>query len=283
MADAFQANDRKVLKAQAPLEMEEVALRDDGPHTYISIKFPLFDSNGIPYGVCGISTDITERKRAEKMLLESSEEKYQILANSTKAISWICDVSTWQFTFVGAYAETLFGYRIEEWYQENFWQNHIHPDDREQTINYCVTSTQRLEDHEFEYRMIASDGQIIWIYDIAKVTHSKGEPIQLHGFMIDITERKKVEAELKRIFDLSIDMICIAGIDGYFKKINPSFGKTLGYSNEELLGQPFINFVHPDDKTKTLDVIENELSKGSNVINFENRYRCKNGSYRWLM
>ncbi|MHC4270030.1 MAG: PAS domain-containing protein, partial [Planctomycetota bacterium] len=179
MADAFQANDRKVLKAQAPLEMEEVALRDDGPHTYISIKFPLFDSNGIPYGVCGISTDITERKRAEKMLLESSEEKYQILANSTKAISWICDVSTWQFTFVGAYAETLFGYRIEEWYQENFWQNHIHPDDREQTINYCVTSTQRLEDHEFEYRMIASDGQIIWIYDIAKVTHSKGEPIQL--------------------------------------------------------------------------------------------------------
>ncbi len=204
MADAFQANDRKVLKAQAPLEMEEVALRDDGPHTYISIKFPLFDSNGIAYGVCGISTDITERKRAEKMLLESSEEKYRILANSTKAISWICDVSTWQFTFVGAYAETLLGYRIEEWYQENFWQNHIHPDDREQTINYCVTSTQRLEDHEFEYRMIASDGQIIWIYDIAKVTHSKGEPIQLHGFMIDITERKRMEEEL-RILNESLE------------------------------------------------------------------------------
>ena len=70
MADEYQANDRKVLKAQAPLEMEEVALHDDGPHTYISIKFPLFDSNGIPYGVCGISTDITERKKAEKKLQE---------------------------------------------------------------------------------------------------------------------------------------------------------------------------------------------------------------------
>jgi DNA-binding CsgD family transcriptional regulator len=70
MADEYQANDRKVLKAQAPLEMEEVALHDDGPRTYISIKFPLFDSNGIPYGVCGISTDITERKKAEKKLQE---------------------------------------------------------------------------------------------------------------------------------------------------------------------------------------------------------------------
>ena len=70
MADEYQANDRKVLKAQAPLEMEEVALLDDGLHTAISIKFPLFDSNGIPYGVCGISTDITERKKAEKKLQE---------------------------------------------------------------------------------------------------------------------------------------------------------------------------------------------------------------------
>ena len=68
MADTFQANDRKVLKAQAPLEIEEVALHDDGRHTYISIKFPLLDSKGIACGVCGISTDITERKKAEKRL-----------------------------------------------------------------------------------------------------------------------------------------------------------------------------------------------------------------------
>ncbi|MDP6923645.1 MAG: PAS domain-containing protein [Candidatus Scalindua sp.] len=73
MADAFQANDRKVIRTQAPLEIEEVALQDDEPHTYISIKFPLFDSNGIAYGICGISTDITERKKAEKILQEQKE------------------------------------------------------------------------------------------------------------------------------------------------------------------------------------------------------------------
>jgi len=72
-ADAFQVNDRKVLRTQAPLEIEEVALHDDGPHTYISIKFPLFDSTGIACGICGISTDITERKKAEKILEEQKE------------------------------------------------------------------------------------------------------------------------------------------------------------------------------------------------------------------
>ncbi len=77
MADAFRANDQKVIKARAPLEMEEVALHDDGPHTYISIKFPLFDSNGTLYGVCGVSTDITDRVKSKEALQEQKESLEQ--------------------------------------------------------------------------------------------------------------------------------------------------------------------------------------------------------------
>ncbi len=77
MADAFLANDQKVIKARAPLEIEEVALHDDGPHTYISIKFPLFDSNGTLYGVCGISTDITDRVKSKEVLQEQKESLEQ--------------------------------------------------------------------------------------------------------------------------------------------------------------------------------------------------------------
>ena len=71
MADIYRANDQKVLEAKAPLEWEEVAPQDDGLHTYLSIKFPLYDTAGVAYAVCGISTDITKRKQAEEALLST--------------------------------------------------------------------------------------------------------------------------------------------------------------------------------------------------------------------
>lgn len=73
IADAFRANDQKVLLTKISLECEEVCPQDDGPHTYISIKFPLFDATGIPYGICGISTDITERKKLEEQFRQSQK------------------------------------------------------------------------------------------------------------------------------------------------------------------------------------------------------------------
>ncbi|HSQ20744.1 MAG TPA: PAS domain S-box protein, partial [Blastocatellia bacterium] len=93
MAEAFRANDLKVFEARTQLEWEEIAPQDDGPHTYLSVKFPLFDSKGAPYAVCGISTDITDRKRMEADLaqardlaLESAELKAEFLANMSHEI-----------------------------------------------------------------------------------------------------------------------------------------------------------------------------------------------------
>ncbi|MFY9608988.1 MAG: response regulator [Blastocatellia bacterium] len=93
MAEAFQANDRKVMEARTALESEEIAPHDDGPHTYLSLKFPLGDANGEPYAICGISTDITDRKRMEADLaeardaaLESARLKAEFLANMSHEI-----------------------------------------------------------------------------------------------------------------------------------------------------------------------------------------------------
>jgi PAS domain S-box-containing protein len=76
-------------------------------------------------------------------------------------------------------------------------------------------------------------------------------------------------------------MICTAGFDGYFKKVNPSFTRVLGYSEDELVAKPFIDFVHPDDVESTLAEGE-KLSQGVAALEFTNRYRCKDGTYRWL-
>lgn len=96
-----------------------------------------------------------------------------------------------------------------------------------------------------------------------------------------IAERQQAEAERDQLFELSTDMMAIAGLDGYFKRLNPAFERILGYSPEELLAQPFVNFVHPDDVESTLREIENLRLRQHHPV-FENRYRCKDGSYRFI-
>ncbi len=87
--------------------------------------------------------------------------------------------------------------------------------------------------------------------------------------------------ELDQFFNVSLDLLCIANTDGYFLRLNPVWERTLGYSRQELMAQRFLDFVHPDDLVKTREAIST-LTSQEKVIQFENRYRCKDGSHRWL-
>ena len=84
-----------------------------------------------------------------------------------------------------------------------------------------------------------------------------------------------------RFFTISLDLLCQLGFDGYFKRLNPAWERTLGFTVEELKARPFIEFVHPDDRESTL-AQNREVRTGGQALGFENRYLCKDGSYRWF-
>ncbi|MCW3014700.1 MAG: hypothetical protein JWO02_1792 [Solirubrobacterales bacterium] len=96
-----------------------------------------------------------------------------------------------------------------------------------------------------------------------------------------IRRRRRAERRVERIFDLSLDLVSIAGLDGYFKQVNPAFERVLGYSSQEILSRPFLDLVHPDDRERTRDVVA-RLARGQKAFQFENRYICRDGSERWL-
>jgi PAS domain S-box-containing protein len=95
-------------------------------------------------------------------------------------------------------------------------------------------------------------------------------------------ERQRAQEERDRLFNLSLDMFCVAGFDGYFKQLNPAWERTLGYPIKELLAQPYLSFIHPDDQEATVAEAQ-KLTTGTVTIAFENRYRCRDGSYKWFL
>ncbi|NMO17007.1 response regulator [Pyxidicoccus fallax] len=94
-------------------------------------------------------------------------------------------------------------------------------------------------------------------------------------------EQRRAEADRERFFQLAPDLFCIAGMDAYFRRVNPAFPQTLGWSEEELYAQTFLSLVHPDDVAATLAEMK-KLAQGQVTVRLENRYRCKNGEYKWL-
>ena len=115
---------------------------------------------------------------------------------------------------------------------------------------------------------------------LQRVDNDSGTPILLN-IARDISELKRSHQERDRFFTVSMEMLCIANTEGYFVRVNPSFTRVLGHSEEELLARPFVEFLHPDDVPATQTVDEN-LSRGQRLLDFENRYRTRNGTFRTL-
>jgi len=130
-----------------------------------------------------------------------------------------------------------------------------------QPLEYQLSVPKGVQD--FECRMVVSG------------------PDQVLAIVRNITERKQAQEVRDHILNQSHDLICIAGVDGYFKYVNPAWERTLGYKTKQLLLQPFLNFIHPEDHGKN-DQEVTKLASGQPTVDFENRYIRKDGSIRTI-
>lgn len=177
----------------------EVSLphQDGTNHIANTTYVPQFDENNKVKGFVALITDITQQKLAEKAL-KDSEERLRTLTEKVRVIPWELDATNGNFTYVGPQSVEILGYPATDWYSDNFWKEHIHPEDREWAVQYCQESSLTLDNYEFEYRMLAADGKVVWLYDIVNVVRDGKKPRLLHGFLIDISEQQAALRELKQ-------------------------------------------------------------------------------------
>jgi PAS domain S-box-containing protein len=171
----------------------------------------ILNPHGFVEYVIGTGIDVTERRLAEAAVQRLQQQQYQALVDSIGGILWERDLQTLQFTIVSQKAEQLLGYPAEQWlHNPDFWENHVHLDDREWVIAQCNVDTQAKRDHELEYRMIAADGQVVWVQDLVSVVVTNDQPVKLRGVILDITDRKETEEALLVQIERERIMVAIA-------------------------------------------------------------------------
>jgi len=229
------------------------------------------------------STQILQSKKETEQALSDSTQRFQAIFDQAFQLIALLEPDG---TLIEANqtARSLGDFPPSEVLGQKFWQTPwwaSSPTNQEQ----LKTNIQQVSAGKFvrsEYEITGVNNQVIVIdLSFKPLLNQAGEVFQILAEGRDISDRKKAEQELDRFFTLSLDLVCIIDFEGKFKRVNPAWVTTLGYSLEELQDQPFLNFLHPDDREQTT-AETGKLSSGIETIAFENRYRCKDGSYKWL-
>lgn len=227
---------------------------------------------------------VIQGKRAQEALRQK-ELEYRNLVETVQVIVWRADARTFQFSFVSKEAETLLGYPAEQWNEATFWRDHVHPDDVDWAVALCTKATEEKRDHQFEYRMIAADGRVVWLRDIVRIVVEKDDVPELVGVMVDITERKlaeearhQSETKFSTIFETIPDVVMIVRLrDWMVLDVNDAWTQHTGYLKSERIGTTNESLDLMVDPGARSAIVEALLETGV-IHNLEGEYRIKDGS-----
>jgi PAS domain S-box-containing protein len=254
---------------------EKEYIRKDGTVIAVELKvFLLRNSDGEPEAMWSIVRDISERKRAENQLriaataFESREgtmvtDAKQVILQVNSAFTAITGYSAEEA--IGKKPPLLQSGRHDEAFYAAMWE-----------------SIHRTGGWEGDIWNRRKSGEVYPEHlTISAVKDAHGIVTHYVAIFSDITEKRRTEEELRTFFDLIPELVCVASIDGRFLKINRMWQEALGYTEQEILATPFLDLIHPDDRDATMQEVQRQLADKA-TMHFVNRYRCKDGSYRWL-
>ena len=274
-------------RAGEPQTFEWLHTRKDGTLFVAEVSLNRVELGGETY-VQTVVRDITERKQAEDESFRSHQMLQFVLDNIPQRVFW----KDRSFRFMGcnqAFARDA-GLASPE---EIVGKDDFKLPWRASAPLYRADDARVMSEDRakigFEEPQDRSDGTTSWLRTSKVPLHDpSGKVVGVLGTYEDITDRVLAEEklresneELDRFFSLALDMLCIANTEGYFVRVSSAWEHTLGYTLAELEGTKFTDLVHPDDLPATMAGLA-ELSAGQQVLNFANRYRRKDGSYRWI-
>ncbi len=252
------------------LEVDEIAFPQYKEH-YLNLALNMV-------GLCGLAINNARTYQQNKQMEDKLRKSQTLLLETMGAVAkvggWQLEVTSGELTWTKEIRQI---YEVAPDLKPRLELNFYHPDDKpiiKQAIERAITYG---ENFDLQLRLITAKGRERQVRVFGEVEQENGKTVLLNGALQDITEYKKLLHERQLFFEVSLDMFCIASTEGYFKQLSPAWTKTLGWLEQELMAKPYIEFIHPNDVQLTIEALSEEKN-----VSFDNRYLCKDGSYRWL-
>ncbi len=236
--------------------------------------------NDLTQGFQRMAQSVFDRETSLRM----SETRFRSLVNSIEGVVFEADFPGFEFTFVSERSKQILGFSVDQWLATpDFWQQCIHPDDRQWALDYCIDQAGSGRDHQIEYRILHREGHVVWVRQMVNVVVEEGKTTRLLGVMIDVTGSKEAaialqdsELKFRSLVEQAADAILIYDAEGHFVDVNEQACRSLGYSREELKRRLLADILILQAPLE-FTTLQNSVMRGGSLT-FEAEYRRKNNT-----